>query len=260
MEGFVDTDGGFSGNKRQNTISELLFGMLCGDTTTDVFEWLEYTIGWESSFSSEEETLFASLARALPRADFRFTIDCYYYDYEGWQHHVEYLNGKLIAKSEKTHLVTENDENYIDGEILTSFECTIDKEGNFIGNSRYMLQACIELEKENMSDLLNLIETGTDDPGEMVKLGILFETGLAELDKNLEKAWNYYLKAAETGNEKAVKIVREIFSDECREDLLELLTNKDISKESFPLFFELASKENNAELTAQLLEYNKNLD
>ena len=55
MQGFVDTDGGFSGNKRQKIISELLFGLLCGDPTTDVFEWLEDKIGWGSSFSSDEQ-------------------------------------------------------------------------------------------------------------------------------------------------------------------------------------------------------------
>lgn len=290
MQGFVDTDGGFSGNKRQKIISELLFGMLCGDPMTDIFEWLEYTIGWDSSFSSDEETLFASLARAVPNAGFRFNLNCYYYDYSGWYHCIDFSNGKLNLTSHEQHYVAEyneddeneeNEENDEDdedeendedecstdetlfemsdgrivGEVLSSFECEIDKKGNFIGNSGYMLQACIELEKKSMSDLLNLIETGTEDPDEMVKLGILFETGLAGLDKNLEKSWDYYLKAAETENENAVKIVREIFDDENKEELHELLKNKCISKESFDRFFELALEDHNVELTAKLLEY-----
>ena len=275
MQGFVDTHGGFSGSKRQKIISELLFGMLCGDPMTDIFEWLEYTIGWESSFSSDEETLFASLARALPNADFNFDLNCYYYDYSGWYHCIEFSNGKLNLTSYEQHYVAEynedeeNDEDEcstdetlfemsdgrIVGEVLSSFECEIDKEGNFIGNSGHMLQACIELEKKSTSDLLNLIETGTEDPDEMVKLGILFETGLAGLDKNLEKAWDYYLKAAETKNENAVKIVREIFDDENQEELHELLKNKCISKKSFDRFFELALEDHNVELTAKLLEY-----
>ena len=279
MQGFVDTDGGFSGNKRQKIISELLFGLLCGDPMTDIFEWLEYTIGWESSFSSDEETLFASLARALPNADFNFDLNCYYYDYSGWYHCIEFSNGKLNLTSYEQHYVAEynedeeNDEDEcstdetlfemsdgrIVGEVLSSFECEIDKEGSFIGNSGHMLQACIELEKKSTSDLLNLIETGTEDPDEMVKLGILFETGLAGLDKNLEKAWDYYLKAAETKNENAVKIVREIFDDENKEELHELLTNKRISKESFDRFFELALEDHNVELTAELLEYKASL-
>ena len=240
MQGFVDTDGGFSGNKRQKIISELLFGLLCGDPTTDVFEWLEDKIGWESSFSSDEETLFASLARALPNAGFRFNLNCYYYDYSGWYHCVEFSNGKLSMTSYEEHYVAEYDEDEeddedeaddedetvdretlfemcdgsIEGEVLSSLECEIDKEGNFIGNNEYMLQACVELEKERMSDLLKLIETGTEDPDELVKLGILFETGLAGLGKNLEKARYYYLKAVETGDEDAVEFVREIFNDE----------------------------------------------
>lgn len=234
MQGFVDADGGFSGNKRQKIILELLFGMLCGDPMTDIFEWLEDTIGWESSFSSDEETLFASLARAVPNADFNFDLNCYYYDYSGWYHCIEFSNGKLNLTSYEQHYVAEynedeeNDEDEcstdetlfemsdgrIVGEVLSSFECEIDKEGNFIGNSGHMLQACIELEKERMSDLLKLIETGTEDPDELVKLGILFETGLAGLGKNLEKARNYYLKAVETGDEDAVEFVRGIFNDE----------------------------------------------
>ncbi len=280
MTGFVDTHGGFSGNIRQNAISEILFGLLCGNPITDVFEWMEDTIGWGSSFSSDEETLFASLARALPNADFRFDINCYYYDYSGWYHCVEFSNGKLNLTSHEQHYVAEHNEDETDdedessadetlfemsdgcivGEVLSSFEREIDKEGNFIGNSGYLLQRCIELEKESMSDLLNLIETGTDDPSVLVKLGILYETGLAGVDRNLAAAWDYYLKAAGTGDEDAIGFVKKIFSDDSRKDLHELLARKCISRESYPVFFDLAVKEKKAELTAELLEYGASLE
>ena len=84
---------------------------------------------------------------------------------------------------------------------------------------------------------------------------MLYETGLAGLEKNPTLAWDCYLKAAETGNENAVKFVSEIFADESRAELYELLLNKSISRDAYPVLFDLAQKENSAELTAELLEY-----
>ena len=67
-------------------------------------------------------------------------------------------------------------------------------------------------------------------------------------------------KAVGTGDEDAVTFVREIFSSENKDVLRELFTSKSISKESYPLFFDLAQQENNAELTAVLLEYKAALE
>lgn len=49
--------------------------------------------------------------------------------------------------------------------------------------------------------------------------------------------------------------VREIFSNECREELRSLLEDGSISRDWFPVLLDLASKEKDEELTAELLEY-----
>lgn len=270
----VQWEGGFSGKKRHGTIHNRLFSILSeygdGRDDEDVFNWLADEIGWEN-LSVNEECIFASLAKALPYDNFHYETS---FDYEGGGlsqmcHDIDYANGKLNLST--TSLGETNGDNLAEKENVywddeysiyvkkdeMSLWCTIDNNG-IIGNEE-LSQGCLELEKERTSNLLKLIETGTEDPDELVDLGILFETGLAGLEKNLKKAWYYYLKAAETGDDDAIEFVREIFSDENREDLEKLLSNKCISKDSFPIFYDLASKENNAGVTAQLREYKNSL-
>ena len=88
-------------------------------------------------------------------------------------------------------------------------------------------------------------------------LGMLYETGLAGVEKKLTSAWACYLKAAETGDNEAIVFVDEIFSDECKEERRQLLAGKCIGKESYPLFCDLAARKNSAELTAEILEYGR---
>ena len=110
-------------------------------------------------------------------------------------------------------------------------------------------------EKEKLSDLLALMQTGTDDPAQLMDIGMIYVTGLAGVEKDLTSAWDCYLKAAGTGDENAVKFVSELFADENRAELHELLQNKSIGKDVFTILFDLAQKEDSAELTAELLEY-----
>ena len=49
--------------------------------------------------------------------------------------------------------------------------------------------------------------------------------------------------------------LREIFSNECRDDLRKLLEDGSISKDWLPVFLDLASREKNEERMAELLEY-----
>ncbi len=135
----------------------------------------------------------------------------------------------------------------------------IDNEGNIVGDEEY-LQECIESEKESLAELLALTITGTDDSARLLDLGMLYETGLAGVEKDLNKAWDCYLKAAAAGDQAAIEFVTEIFSAENRMELRELLTNKCISAESYSVFFDLGSAYNDAELTAELLDYKKALE
>ena len=273
----VQWEGGFFGKKRQEMIHRRMFGFLClgeggninrGDEI--VCDWLTDGVGW-SELSEDEETIFASLAKALPDADFHYETS---FDYEGggleqMYHDIEYVNGRLSLSTTsygETHGKDEEDENvYWDDDYScyvrkheTSLWCCIDEEG-IIGNDE-LSEKCLNLEKDALSEILDLIETGTDDPEALMDIGMLYETGLAAIDRNLTVAWNYYLKAAGAGYKDAIRIVKEIFSDECKDDLKELFANKSISKNSFPVFFDLAAKENNAELTARLLEYKASLE
>ena len=135
----------------------------------------------------------------------------------------------------------------------------IDHEGNIVGDEEY-LQECIESEEDSLSELLDLITTGTDDSARLLDLGMLYETGLAGVEKDLNKAWDCYLKAAAAGDQAAIEFVTEIFSAENRMELRELLSNKCISAESYSVFFDLGSAYNDAELTAELLDYKKALE
>lgn len=150
----------------------------------------------------------------------------------------------------------DDDDNYDVEE--KSFQCRIDREGNIIGNDD-IAEECRAMEKEKLSDLIALMETGTDDPVRLLDFGMLYETGLAGVEKNLKTAWDYYLKAAGTGDRKAVSFVKEIFLTENKDELRELLKNRYISKEVYPVFFDLGVKKERPELTAELLEYGSSL-
>lgn len=269
----VQWDGGFSGKKREGMIHRELFGLLvfgeCGYLNNDetVFAWLTDDVGW-SDLSEKEEIIFASLVKALP--DSRFNYDTGFV-YEGggldeMYHSITCLNGTLRLTSSHRYEESggEDDEGWDSnygccvGEDSVSLTCGVDKEG-FIIDDDSLSQECLKFEKEELSDLLELVETDSDDPYVLLDLGMLYETGVAGIDRNLTMAWDYYLKAVGTGDEDAVTFVREIFSSENKDVLRELLTSKSISKESYPLFFDLAQQENNAELTAVLLEYKASL-
>ena len=103
------------------------------------------------------------------------------------------------------------------------------------------------------------MQTGTEDPAQLMDIGMIYETGLAGVGKNLTLAWDCYLKAADTGDPQAAEFVREIFSEENRDEFHDLLKKKQISKDAYPVFFDLAQKANSAELTAELLEYKNSL-
>lgn len=274
----VQWDGGFSGKKRQGMIHRELFGLLVfgegGYLNNDesVFDWLTDDIGW-SNLSEKEKIIFASLVKALPDSHFNYDTG---FVYEGggldeMYHSITYLNGTLSLSSSHRYEVSggdvgdENAEDWDDdygcrvGEDSVSLTCDVDKDG-FIINDDSLSQECLKFEKEELSDLLELVKTGTDDLYDLLDLGMVYEAGLAGIDRNLTLAWDYYLKAVGTGDEDAVTFVREIFSAESKDDLRELLTSKSISRESYPLFFELAQQENNAELTAELRKYKTSLE
>ena len=151
----------------------------------------------------------------------------------------------------------DDEENY--EEYGDNFDCKVDKDGNIVGDKK-LEQLCISSENRVFSELLALMETGTDDPRKLIDLGMLYETGLAGIDRNLTKAWDCYLKAAQTGDKKAVEFVTELFSDESRKALRELLKNKCISKEAYPVFFDIGARKNDAELNAELLDYKGTLE
>ena len=274
----VQWDGGFSGKKRQGMIHRELFGLLVfgegGYLNNDesVFDWLTDDIGW-SNLSEKEKVIFASLVKALPNSHFNYDTG---FVYEGggldeMYHSITYLNGTLSLSSSHRYEVSggdvedENAEDWDDdygcrvGEDSVSLTCGVDKDG-FIINDDNLSQECLKFEKEELSDLLERVKTGTDDLYDLLDLGMVYEAGLAGIDRNLTVAWDYYLKAVGTGDEDAVTFVREIFSAESKDDLRELLTSKSISRESYPLFFDLAQQENNAELTAELRKYKASLE
>ncbi len=274
----VQWDGGFSGKKRQGMIHRELFGLLVfgegGYLNNDesVFDWLTDDIGW-SNLSEKEKIIFASLVKALPDSHFNYDTG---FVYEGggldeMYHSITYLNGTLSLSSSHRYEVSggdvedENTEDWDDdygcrvGEDSVSLTCDVDKDG-FIINDDSLSQECLKFEKEELSDLLERVKTGTDDLYDLLDLGMVYEAGLAGIDRNLTVAWDYYLKAVGTGDEDAVTFVREIFSAESKDDLRELLTSKSISRESYPLFFDLAQQENNAELTAELRKYKASLE
>ena len=150
----------------------------------------------------------------------------------------------------------EDDEGY--DEQDDCFECHVDKDGTLTGMDS-VVQQCLASEKQALSDLLILMETGTEDPRRLLDLGMIFETGLGGVEKNLTLAWDWYLKAAAAGDGEAVAFVSEIFADENREELRALLENKNISKKSYPVFFDLGRVKNDPALTAELLDYKGSL-
>ena len=280
-----ETYGGFAGKKRQGFVHYGLFSLLSGydgrlknrngfekTYTNDdlVFGWLSLSDinGWKT-LTEDNGWIFASLARALP--DAAFSYHAHLTDMVGFGdeilYDIDYSNGVLYVTTTLpvTYLGfdSEEDEEYEDEEVereeeIVSFSCQIDKAGRITENDK-LLKTCIESEKEKLSDLLALMQTGTDDPAQLMNIGMIYETGLAGLEKNPTLAWDYYLKAAETGDKNAVEFVSEIFADENRAELRELLQNKSIGKDVFPVLFDLAQKKDNAELTAELLEYKNSL-
>ena len=261
MTGEADYDENFLGTTRQKFIFCRLLSLLSGkcQDIDDIFAWMEGPVWEDSAVSDDQACVFASLAKAQPDVFFRFTVYCIYYTTEGWNHKIEYKEGLLNLESIHGEDYFDEDlqETIWDRDIISSIECKIDKEGNIEEEWR---SVCLELEKERLSELLGFIDKGTDDPSHLINLGIIFETGLAGVDKNPAEAWDCYLKAAGTGDKDATEFVKMIFSDESKKDLQELLEQKHISRDSFPVFFDLAVKENNTELTAQLLEYKASLE
>ena len=261
---------GFAGKKRQQIIHMRLFNLLSnyGSPRDEdiVYDWLTHGLSWRM-ISEDEVRIFASLAKAIPIANFDYETS---FDYEGggldqMYHTIEYANGTLdLSTLHRFGFYGEDDDKKEDnwdddyscrvGEDSVSLSCTVGKDGNIIGDEK-LAQDCLALEKENFAKILGFVGTDTDNPAELMDLGMLYETGLAGIDRNLTAAWDYYLKAAQTGDKKAVEFVKEIFSDESKEDFHKLLANKWINKESFDILFDLALEVRSAELTAELLEY-----
>ena len=279
----VQWEGGFSGKKRQEVIHMRLFNLLSdfGNPNDEgiVFDWMTDELGW-GMVTMNEECLFASLARALPDANFDYETS---FDYEGGGldqmfHSIQYENGTLSLSSvhryeNEEEYDWEDDEDHLDeddqvsdnkkdwwyeedhaSEDEESLSCKIDKEGNIVGDEK-LLQKCIKSEKEKLSKVLRFIGSEVEDPTQLINLGILYETGLAGVNKDLKIAWNYYLRAVGMGDQKAIKFVREIFSAENKEDFHKLIKDRCINIDSFPIFLDLAIKENNTEVIAILLEY-----
>ena len=168
---------------------------------------------------------------------------------------------EVIVKEVEGGFNEDSDEDYEKNyeEESDSFDGKVDKDGNIVGDKE-LEQLCITSENRVFSELLVFTETGADDPRKLIDLGMLYETGLAGIDRNLTKAWDCYLKAAQTGDKKAVEFVTELFSDESRKTLRELLKNKCISKEAYPVFFDIGVRKNDAELNAELLDYKGTLE
>ena len=265
MTGETEFYGKFSGTARQDFIFRHLFGMLSeGNRMTDndgICMWLEETTDWDCGFSEEHECLFASLAKAQPDAPFSYGIRRVLYDLEQWCHDVDYDKGTLKLETfhiDNFHFDEDIEEWDYDKDIHSSDVYRICSEGT--APDRRLSGESNEFEKERLSKWLELIETGADNPSDLLALGILYETGLAGVDRNMTAAWDCYLKAAGTGDKDVIEFVKKVFVDDSREDLHELLANKCISRESYPVFFDLAVKEKNTELTAQLLEYKASLE
>ena len=233
-------EGGFKGTHRQGVIHYRLFSLLTGydgkykhrngfveNNTEDnlVFSWLTDVNGWESV----DELVFISIARALPKANFR------YYTYMKEEvgggdesiNDIEFTNGSFLFRSyvvyadeikysancpycgwrlildeheafQETYecpkcgediqlnrlILEEDDENFFDADLCEGGAIKIDRDGNVVGDEKY-LEECIEFETDSLLRLLELIETGTDDPTLLLDLGMLYETGLAGVQKNL---------------------------------------------------------------------------
>ena len=313
----IQTEGGFHGTKRQGMIYYRLFTLLSGydghykstrgweefNKEDDmIFSWLMRVKGW-SVVSLSEGWFFASLARAIPDADFWYNMCMTEEIGAGDQSlgEISYGNGKLNfysairivsggyntfigecpncgasltlnedEASEDTYECpncgetidldeinlddewNDDDEDY--EEQGDGFNCHVDKEGNIEGDSA-VAQQCLSAEKQALSDLLALMEMGTEDPQQVMDLGMICETGIAGIQKDLTRAWDYYMKAANAGDAKALRFVSEIFADENRTLLRELLQNRNFSSEAYPVLFDLGQAKNNPELTAELLAY-----
>ena len=242
----IQTDSSFSGTKRQKSIHYRLFTLLSGydghytrrsgweDNFTEeemVFSWFTDMNGWD--VVEFDAWIFASLARAFPKVDFSYethmTSEVGSPDEN--DNDVWYLNGKLDFSSVKRIVISE-DYDEEEGEYNTeydessySYSCKIDDKGRIVGNDKLMSE-CIDEEETMVTDsmewelsLADLIEIGTDDPQQLMDLGMLYETGLAGLEKNPTLAWDCYLKAAGTGDENAAEFVSLIFSQESRAEL-----------------------------------------
>ena len=265
MQGEVETNGGFSGTKRQNFMLRKLYGVLRDETELtsddDILEWIEETTAWDCGFDEEHECIFASLAKALPNTSFSFEIKRSDYTMESWEHNIEYRKGCLLFTTSHYYNLHEDEDTCewdYDWDINPLGKYEIDNEGKIA--DEWLSKESTEFEKEKFAKWLRLIETGADAPADLMILGMLYETGLAGVEKKLTSAWACYLKAAETGDNEAIVFVDEIFSDECKEERRQLLAGKCIGKESYPLFCDLAARKNSAELTAEILEYGRILN
>ena len=171
-----------------------------------------------------------------------------------------FQKGKLSFDSTVRYRDSDSDsEEYYELTGDSFYKRKIDKDGAIVDNNELSLR-CLESEKQRLSELLSLIGTEITDPTRLMDIGMLYETGLAGIDRNLAKAWECYLKAAQLGDQKAIEFVMEVFSDESRKDLRKLLKNRAVSKEYYPVFFELGRRVNNTKLSAKLLSYKKALE
>ena len=280
---------GFSGEKRHQIIHKRLFNLLSkyGNPRDDgiVYDWMTHGLGWKM-VSEIEECIFASLAKAIPTANFDYRTSFVYENggLDNMYHTIQYVDGNLMLRTVHEFEVydesDDDDENYEKEDVeenedeaddwdeeegswhvekdTTSLSCKIDKTGTVVEDDK-LSKKCLEYEKSCLSKILDYIGTETFNPSTLRDLGMLYETGLAGIERNLTAAWDCYLKAAVSGYKEGIEFVKEIFADENKEELHELLTNKRISKESFDRFFELALEDHNAELTAELLEYKASL-
>ena len=268
----IEKEGGFSGSKRQAALHYRLFTLLSGyDGTYQyrnghvehyknrdiVFSWLIDIKGWQV-LKVTDCWIFASLARALPGSDFSYSTDMIEEVGPGEKiiNEVIYRNSAVFFYSLWRRYISQVKTFW---DEKNKFQITIDKEGYLTGDAD-VVQQCLSAEKAALSDLLVLMETGTDDPQQLLDIGMICETGLAGVEKDLTKAWDFYLKAADKGSADALAFISEIFAEEDRAELRELLKNKHISREAYPVLFGLGAAWNDAELTALLLDYRKNLE
>ncbi len=283
-------EGGFGGTRREGIIHYRLFTLLSGydghfkhrggyvSNYTEnglIFSWLTDVKGWNVN---SDGWIFASLAKALPEAEFNYhtfmMVESGSPDESICD--IEFKKGALSFCSLERRVVEpdwdededdeddEDDDDFDDDfeeeyeEDEWSLNCNIDNDGNIV-DDKELSSECLKSEKECLSELLSLIEAETADTTRLMDIGMLYETGLAGVDRNLPKAWDCYLRAAQTGDQKAIEFIREIFSDDNRKALRELLKSKCIRKEYYQVFFDLGARMHNAELTADLLDYKNSL-